>query len=77
MAVGSIQPLLAATEVYTMQGKTREQWMHLCEQAAVEQNAERLIRLVKEIDQMLGEKENRLVRKRDDERRTAENPPQE
>ena len=47
-----------------MQGKTREHWMELCEQAAVEQNPEELIRLVREIDRMLGEKEDRLLRQR-------------
>jgi hypothetical protein len=76
MGVGSIQPFLSATEVYTMQGETREDWMKLCERAAVEQDPEKLIRLAKEIDRMLGDKEYRLLRKRDDQRRGAENPPQ-
>ena len=43
-----------------MQGKAREQWMQLCEQAAAEQNAEKLLALVKEINQMLEEKDRRL-----------------
>ena len=43
-----------------MQGKAREQWMQLCEQAAVEQDAEKLLALVKEINRMLDEKEQRL-----------------
>jgi len=43
-----------------MQGKAREQWMQLCEQAAVEQDAEKLLALVKEINRMLEEKDRRL-----------------
>jgi hypothetical protein len=44
----------------SMQGKTRETWMHLCEQAAIEQDADKLLALVNEINRMLEEKENRL-----------------
>jgi hypothetical protein len=64
MGLGQTQPFLFTTEVYPMQGKTREQWMQLCEQAALEQDPEILLRLVREIDQMLGEKEDRLHRLR-------------
>jgi hypothetical protein len=64
MGLGQTQPFLFTTEVYPMQGKSREHWMQLCEQAAVEQDPETLLRLVREIDQMLGEKEDRLVRQR-------------
>lgn len=46
-----------------MQGKAKEQWMQLCEQAAVEQDPERLLVLVSEINRMLGEKEKRLAHK--------------
>ena len=45
---------------HVMQGKVREQWMQLCEQAAVEQDAEKLLALVKEINRMLDEKDRRL-----------------
>jgi hypothetical protein len=38
----------------------KEQWTQLCEQAAVEQDSERLIELVSEIDRMLEEKDERL-----------------
>jgi len=38
-----------------MQGKAKEQWIELCEQAAVEQDAERLLVLVSEINRMLDE----------------------
>lgn len=43
-----------------MQGKVKEQWTQLCEQAAVEQDSERLMELVTEINRMLYEKEERL-----------------
>jgi hypothetical protein len=33
--------------------KTKEQWLRLCEQAAVEQDLENLIELVKEINRLL------------------------
>jgi hypothetical protein len=45
-----------------MKGKTKEHWMELCEQAAVEQDHERLMKLVNEIDRMLEEKDERLTR---------------
>jgi hypothetical protein len=45
-----------------MQGNVKEQWMQLCEQAAVEQDAEKLLALVKEINRMLDEKDRRLKR---------------
>lgn len=34
--------------------------MHLCEQAAIEQDADKLMDLIKQINQLLEEKENRL-----------------
>lgn len=45
-----------------MKGKTKEHWMQLCQQAASEQDSDRLIELVQEIDRMLAEKEIRLKR---------------
>lgn len=48
-----------------MQGQTKELWVSLCEQAATEQNPERLIQLIAEIDRLLREKEERLKDKRD------------
>jgi hypothetical protein len=39
---------------------SQERWMQLCEQAAMEQDTERLIDLVEEINRMLDEKEQRL-----------------
>jgi hypothetical protein len=47
-----------------MQGQVKEEWMQLCERAAVEQDAGKLMELVNEINRMLDEKENRLKRQR-------------
>lgn len=44
-----------------MKGELRERWMRLCEQAAIEQDAERLMDLVSEINRLLEEKERRLL----------------
>jgi hypothetical protein len=43
-----------------VQGAKRERWTQLCEQAANEQDPEKLIALVKEINDLLEEKERRL-----------------
>jgi len=43
-----------------MQGEKRELWMDLCERAASEQDPQKLIELVKQINQLLEEKERRL-----------------
>ena len=43
-----------------MQGKVKEEWLQLCEQAAIEQDSERLMALIMEINRMLDEKEQRL-----------------
>lgn len=45
-----------------MQGKTKERWMQLCEQASIERDPKRLMKLVEEIARMLGEKEQRIQR---------------
>jgi hypothetical protein len=42
-----------------MQDKT-ERWMELCAQAATEQDGERLMALVEEIEELLAAKERRL-----------------
>jgi len=39
-----------------MKGEKLEQWRQLCELAAVEQDREKLLALVKEIDRLLDEK---------------------
>jgi hypothetical protein len=46
-----------------MKGETRELWMTLCEQAAVEQNPIRLLDFVKQINDLLEQKEERLKQK--------------
>jgi hypothetical protein len=38
-----------------MEVKTKEQWQVFCEQAAVEQDPERLMLLIQEIDRLLTE----------------------
>jgi hypothetical protein len=43
-----------------MKGATREQWQLLCEQAAVEQDPEKMLILISEINRLLSEKEERL-----------------
>ncbi len=43
-----------------MKGPKKERWMELCEQAAKEQDPEKLSQLVAEIDRMLQEKQDRL-----------------
>jgi hypothetical protein len=43
-----------------MQDETKEQWMQLCARAAEEQDPAKLAALVKEINRLLEEKEQRL-----------------
>jgi hypothetical protein len=43
-----------------MKGETAELWRKLCEQAAVEQDPEKLLELASEINRLLDEKEARL-----------------
>jgi hypothetical protein len=44
-----------------MEGEARERWLSLCEQAASEQDPERLMELVSEINRTLEDKERRLL----------------
>jgi hypothetical protein len=44
-----------------MQGQQKERWKELCELAAQEQNSERLMELVAEINRLLEQKEQRLI----------------
>jgi hypothetical protein len=48
-----------------MKGQKKEEWMHLCEMAANEQDSEKLLALVKEINRLLEEKEARRSAKAD------------
>jgi len=43
-----------------MQGANKERWWMLCEQAANERDPERLLEIVKEINDLLDEKQDRL-----------------
>jgi len=43
-----------------VKGQTKERWEILCEQAANEQNPQRLMVLVAEITQLLDQKRNRI-----------------
>ena len=45
-----------------MRGPLKERWMNLCEQAAVEQDTQKLMVLIQEINRLLEEKEQRLHR---------------
>ncbi len=47
-----------------MQGEIRERWFDLCAQAAIVEDPDRLIELIREIDRLLGEKESRLRQQR-------------
>jgi hypothetical protein len=44
-----------------MQGETRERWQRLCEEAATEQDPERLMALIQEINRLLEAKEQRIA----------------
>jgi hypothetical protein len=50
----------AVQEEETVKGETGERWRKLCEQAAIEQDSDRLIELIKEINRLLEEKKERL-----------------
>jgi hypothetical protein len=43
-----------------MKGERAERWHQLCSQAAQEQDPDRPMELIREINQLLGEKEQRL-----------------
>jgi hypothetical protein len=47
-----------------MKGATGERWRELCSQAAEEQDPDRLLHLVNEINRLLEEKEQRLHKQR-------------
>jgi hypothetical protein len=49
---------------FSMQGPTKERWQELCERAAIEQDSDKLPELVKEIDRLLAEKQDRLSNKK-------------
>jgi hypothetical protein len=43
-----------------MIGRNKERWRELCEQASIEQDPEKLLNLVREINRLLEEKQARL-----------------
>jgi hypothetical protein len=45
-----------------MQGETKERWRQLAEQAAIEQDPVKMLSLITEINELLSEKEERLIR---------------
>lgn len=45
-----------------MQGENADRWLKLCEQAASEQDPHKLMELINEINRLLSEKEDRLLR---------------
>ena len=47
-----------------MLGPNRERWQELCARAADEQDSEKLLELVKQINTLLEEKEQRLAKER-------------
>ena len=51
-----------------MQGETKELWKKLCEEASIEQDSDRLVQLVQEINRLIEEKRLRL---KNDEQSTA------
>ena len=50
-----------------MQGETKERWIRLCEQAATEQDSQKLIKVLDEIFRLLEEKRLRVSKKEADE----------
>ena len=47
-----------------MQNETKERWMHICELAAREQDPDRLMMLVQELNELLAQKHERLQTQR-------------
>jgi len=46
--------------VRVLQGANKERWFELCEQAATEQDPQKLLELIREINRLLEEKQQRL-----------------
>jgi len=47
-----------------MQGEKKERWMQLAERATTEQDPVKLLKLIAEINELLSEKEERLIKAR-------------
>jgi hypothetical protein len=54
-----------------MQGENAERWRKLCGQAAIEQDPDKLMELIREINRLLDEKEQRLLSKRKADEQSA------
>jgi hypothetical protein len=54
-----------------MKGERGERWRDLCSQAAQEQDPDRLLDLIRQINELLDEKEERLKRERSGEKSRA------
>jgi len=54
-----------------MQGEAKQRWQELCEQAATEQDPERLMHLIREINVLLEAKEKRLQQRKAKSTRAA------
>jgi len=44
-----------------LKGENGERWLKLCEQAAVEEDSQKLLELISEINRLLCDKERRLL----------------
>ena len=60
--LGSSTRRVPRHKILVMQGETRERWHKLCEQAAIEEDPEKLVEIFKEIIHMLDEKAARLFK---------------
>lgn len=58
--VGSFTDRHGGCLLSEMQGTTLERWQQLCQEAAHEEDPERLMKLVEEINHLLDEKDHRL-----------------
>jgi hypothetical protein len=47
-----------------MQGPTRERWLEICEQVIAEQDPDKFLKLITELNDLLDEKEERLLAQR-------------
>jgi hypothetical protein len=56
--------LLISWSERLMQGENQERWFQLCQQAAVETDPAKMLALVREINDLLDEKEARLNQRR-------------
>jgi hypothetical protein len=58
------QPSQIQMEPRPLKGEKLELWQQLCAMAAVEQDPQKLIELVREINRLLGEKQDQLNREK-------------